>query len=84
MRRIADTLPDRDLSAVLAACDEPDLLSFLAERADIDQLHRLPDELAARPPLWGKVLRLLPLIVRRETADSPGQSSVASILRASL
>jgi len=84
MRRIADTLSDRELSAVLAACDEPDLLSFLAERADIDWFHRLPDELAAKPPLWGKVLRLLPLVVHRETADSAVRSSVASVLRASL
>jgi len=84
IRRIANTLSDRELSAVLAACDEPDLLSFLAEHADIDQFHRLPDELAAKPPLWGKVLRLLPLVVHRETTDSPGRSSVASVLRAYL
>ena len=84
MRRMTDMLSDRDLSAVLAACDEPDLLSFLATHADIDQFHRLPDELAANPPLWGKMLRLLPLVVHRETADLPGQSSVASVLRAHL
>lgn len=84
IRRILETLTDRDLNAVIATCDEPDLLSFLAEQADIDRFHRLPDELAARPLLWGKVLRLLPCIVKREIADLPDRSPVASAPRASL
>ncbi len=84
MRRISGLLSDRDLNAVVAACNDPDLLSFLAEHADIDRLHRLPDELAAHPSLWGKVLQLLPLIVDREIADLPDRPPVVSAPRTSL
>ncbi len=78
LRRLSETLSDRDLSAVVAACGDPDLLSFLAEHADIDRFHRLPDELAARPRLWGKVLHLLPLIPSREIVGPPDRSPVVS------
>ncbi len=83
IRRIWGALSDRDVDAVIATCDDPDLLSFLAAHADIDRLHRLPDELAARPALWGKALRLLPCVAKREIADLPG-SPVVSVPRASL
>ncbi len=84
IRRICGTLSDRDLNAVFATCDDPDLLSFLAEHADIDYLHRLPDELAARPLLWGKVLRLLPCVAKGEIADLSDRSPVVSAPRAPL
>lgn len=84
MRRISGLLSDRDLSAALAACNDPDLLSFFAEHADIDRFHRLPDELAAQPSLWGKVLQLLPLIVNREIAGLPDRPPVVFAHRAPL
>jgi len=84
LRRICGTLSDRELDAVIATCDDPDLLAFLAAHADIDRLHRLPDELAARPPLWGKALRLLPCVAKREIADLSDRSPVVSAPRASL
>ncbi len=84
MRRISEMLSDADLSALIAACDDPDLLSFLAKHADIDDFHRLADELAARPSLWGKVLRLLPLVVNREVVSLTDRSPVASTPRISL
>ncbi len=84
IRRISGMLSDRELSAAIAACDDPALLSFLAEHADIDRLHRLPDELATQPLLWGKILRLLPRMVNREIADLPDRSSVVSVPPASL
>jgi len=84
IRRICGTLSDRELDVAIAACDDPDLLAFLAARADIDRLHRLPDELAARPPLWGKALRLLPCVAKREIVDLPDRSPVVSAPRASL
>jgi digeranylgeranylglycerophospholipid reductase len=84
VRRISERLSDPDLNALFAACDDPDLLPFLAEHADIDHFHRLPDELAARPSLWRKVLGLLPVIVSREIADLPDRSSVVTAPRAPL
>ncbi len=84
MRRISGMLSDRDLGAVIAACDDPHLLSFLAEHADIDNFHRLSDELAAHPSLWGKVLRLLPLVANREIVGLADRSPVASAPRTSL
>jgi digeranylgeranylglycerophospholipid reductase len=86
LRRIGGALSDRELNAMIDAFDEPDLLSFLAERADIDRFHRLPDELAARPQLWGKVLRLLPhiAVAVRDIAESPDRTPVVSAPRASL
>jgi digeranylgeranylglycerophospholipid reductase len=84
LHRLYSSLSDDDLNALIAACDDPELLAFLAEQADIDRLHRLPDELAARPSLWGKVLRLLPLVAGRDTDDVPDRPSVASVLRTCL
>jgi geranylgeranyl reductase family protein len=84
IRRISSMVSDRELSAVFAACDDQDLLAFLAEHADIDRFHRLPDNLAVHPSLWGKILRLLPLVASREIADLPSRSSVVSTPHTSL
>jgi len=84
VRRISERLSDSDLNALFAACDDPNLLSFLAEHADIDRFHQLPDELAAHPSLWRKVLGLLPVIVGREIADLPDRSPVVTAPRAPL
>jgi len=84
VRRISSMVSDRELNAIFAACDDPELLSFLADHADIDRFHRLPDRLALHPSLWGKLLRLLPFVASREIADLSDRSSVASTPRPSL
>jgi len=84
IRRISSIVSDRELNAMFAACSDPDLLSFLAEHADIDRFHRLPDKLAVHPSLWGKLLRLLPLIASHEIADLADSSTVAPSYRNSL
>ena len=84
IRRMAATVSDRDLDAVFAACDDPDLLAFLAEHGDIDRFHRLPDKLAHHPPLWGKVLRLVPFVANAEVAGPSGGSPVAPTHETSL
>jgi len=84
VRRVCEMLSDRDLNAALAACDDSDLLAFLAEHSDIDRFHRLPDDLAAHPSLWGKVLRLVPLVASGEIADLPDRFPIVSEPRLSL
>ncbi len=81
VRRLATRIADPVLDAAVAASADPELLSFLAARADIDRFHRLPDELAAHPSLWGKVLRLLPIVLAAGEID---RSTVVSASRASL
>ncbi len=60
---------DADMAAIAAALDDPQLLQFLADEADIDSFHRLPDRLAAEPRLWSTLLRLIPLIGSRAGAQ---------------
>jgi len=84
IRRTFGAVSDRDLNALFAACDDPDLLFFLAEHGDIDRFHRLPDELAGHPSLWGKVLRLLPLLASREILDPFDPSLIGSRSRTDL
>jgi len=84
IRRISSMVSDRELNAIFAACDDRDLLAFLAEHADIDHFHRLPDKLALHPSLWGKLLRLLPFVASCEIADLSDRSSVASTPHTSL
>ena len=67
IRRISEMISDPELNALFAACDDPELLSFLAEHADIDRFHRLPDSLATHPSFWAKTVRLLPLLMSRES-----------------
>lgn len=55
-------LRDRDVEMLAEELDDPLLLQFIAERADIDRLHQLPDQLASDPRLWASMLRLVPLI----------------------
>ena len=77
-------MSDRDLDAVFAACDDPELLAFLAEHGDIDRFHRLPDKLVHHPPLWGKVLRLVPFVANGEAAGPSGGFSVVPTHETSL
>jgi len=81
MRFIADSLSDQELSAALSRLDAPPLRSFLSEHADIDQLHLLPDRLAAHPPLWSRVLDVVPLLAGHEPLGSPpvGSSGTESL-----
>ena len=55
-------LKDTDVQAVTATLGDPALLQTIADGADIDHLHRLPDLLAAEPRLWTAVLRVIPLL----------------------
>ncbi|MCK5828043.1 geranylgeranyl reductase family protein [Candidatus Bipolaricaulota bacterium] len=56
------TLADKDIEAVAKALNDPQLLQFLADKADIDFFHQLPDRLASEPQLWGTLLRIIPLL----------------------
>ena len=55
-------LGDHAVEAVAAALNDCQLLQFLAEEADIDFFHQLPDRLASEPRLWGTLLRVIPLL----------------------
>jgi len=55
-------LADKDVEAVAEALNDPQLLQFLADKADIDFFHQLPDRLASEPRLWGTLLRIIPLL----------------------
>ncbi|MCK5247706.1 hypothetical protein KAR02_12440, partial [Candidatus Bipolaricaulota bacterium] len=64
LRQHLARLHDADIDAAAAALDDPHLLQFLADHADIDHFHRLPDLLASEPSLWTTLLRLAPLLGR--------------------
>jgi flavin-dependent dehydrogenase len=62
VRHHLSRLRDPDVEMLVDEVDDPALLEFLADRADIDHFHRLPDQLASDPRLWASMLRLVPLI----------------------
>lgn len=62
MRNHMSELADKDVEAVAEALNDPQLLQFLADKADIDFFHQLPDRLASEPRLWGTLLRIIPLL----------------------
>ena len=64
LRQYLARLRDTDIDNVAAALDDPHFLQFLADHADIDHFHRLPDLLASEPSLWTTLLRLVPLLGR--------------------
>jgi len=62
MRSHIARLEDEDIETVALALDDPQLLQFLADEADIDFFHQLPDRLASEPRLWSTLLNLVPLL----------------------
>lgn len=64
LRQHLARLHDTDIDAAATTLDDPCFLQFLADHADIDHLHRLPDLLASEPSLWTTLLRLIPLLGR--------------------
>jgi flavin-dependent dehydrogenase len=70
LRRVLESASDGTIDRVRASMDDPSLLTLFAQYGDIDRLHGLIGELAARPSLWAKLLKLLPLIDNREIAAS--------------
>ncbi len=55
-------LSDGDIDAAATALDDRQFLKFLADNADIDFFHELPDRLASEPRLWATLLRVIPLL----------------------
>ena len=62
MRTHLSHLSDTDIEAMAEALDDPQLLQFLADEANIDCFHKLPDRLACEPRLWSTLLRMVPLL----------------------
>ena len=62
MRTHISQLSDDNVEAVASALNVPQLLQFLADEADIDFFHKLPDRLASEPRLWSTLLNLVPLL----------------------
>ena len=62
MRVHLSRLADKDVEAVAAALNDQKLLQFLADEADIDFFHKLPDRLASEPRFWTTLLRIVPLL----------------------
>jgi len=55
-------LNDEDMEAAAVALDDRQFLQFLADHADIDSFHQLPNVLASEPRLWTTLLRIVPLL----------------------
>ncbi len=56
-------LSDEAIDSAAASLDDPHFLQVLADHADIDAFHRLPDQLAATPSLWSTLLRAIPFLL---------------------
>ncbi len=55
-------LKDKDIEVAATVLNDRLLLQFLADHADIDFFHQLPDQLASEPRLWTTLLRIVPLL----------------------
>lgn len=62
IRHHLSRLRDEDVESAAASLDDPQFLQFLADHADIDRFHQLPDWLASEPRLWTTILRIIPLL----------------------
>lgn len=62
IRHHLSRLGDEDVENAAAALDDPVFLQFLADHADIDHFHQLPDRLVSEPGLWTSILRIVPLL----------------------
>jgi len=62
IRQHLSRLRDEDVETAAASLDDPQFLQFLADHADIDRFHQLPDRLASEPRLWTTILRIIPLL----------------------
>ncbi|MEE8592921.1 MAG: NAD(P)/FAD-dependent oxidoreductase [Candidatus Bipolaricaulota bacterium] len=62
IRHYLSCLRDEDVETAAASLDDPQFLQFLADHADIDRFHQLPDRLASEPRLWKTILRIIPLL----------------------
>jgi len=62
LRHYLSRLHDADVEQMVDAINDPALLDFLADHADIDAFHTLPDLLSSEPRLWSSMLRLVPLL----------------------
>jgi digeranylgeranylglycerophospholipid reductase len=62
MRSQLSRLKDEDVEAAARVLADCELMRFLADEADIDFFHRLPDRLASEPRLWATLLRIVPLL----------------------
>ncbi|MFC2079100.1 geranylgeranyl reductase family protein [Candidatus Bipolaricaulota bacterium] len=65
IRHYLSQLRDEDVEAAVSALDDRQFLQFLADHADIDCFHQLPDRLASEPRLWTTILRIAPLLGSR-------------------
>ena len=62
IRHHLSRLRDDDVESAAASLDDPQFLQFLADHADIDHFHQLPDQLVSEPRLWTTILRIVPLL----------------------
>jgi geranylgeranyl reductase family protein len=62
IRLYLSRLKNKDIEATATALADRQLLQFLADHADIDFFHQLPDQLASEPRLWTTLLRIVPLL----------------------
>jgi len=62
IRHHLSRLRDEDVENAASALDDPAFLQFLADHADIDHFHQLPDRLVSEPRLWTSILRIVPLL----------------------
>jgi len=58
--RLFASLSDDELSRIIAALDDPEILEIIAEYGDIDYPSLLIKEIAKRPRLWRRLLKLIP------------------------
>lgn len=72
IRRIIERMTDTEIHRLIESANHPELLSFLAETADIDQLHALPRTLMRHPGLLTHALGMIGSLFADEgVADSP-------------
>ncbi|MBE0634700.1 NAD(P)/FAD-dependent oxidoreductase [Candidatus Bipolaricaulota bacterium] len=62
IRHHLSRLKDEEVEAAATVLQDRQFMQFLADHADIDQFHRLPDHIASEPHLWTTLLRIIPFL----------------------
>ena len=71
-------MTDTEINAAFAGADDPDLLQFVADAADIDRLSRLVPDLLSNRRMWKRLFSLFPWVAGLPSGSRAPVESLAS------
>jgi len=79
MQNSLAAMPDGEINAAFASADDPDLLQFIADAADIDRLSRLVPDLLSNRRMWKRLFSLFPWVAGLPLSSRAPVESLASV-----